>query len=99
MPANLKGYRLFPRAQRDLEEIWLYSFRQWSSVQADSYVSDILTACKELSEGGKIGLSTEDVRPGYWKYFSGSHTIYYKIADHHLDVIRILTKVVMLKRI
>jgi toxin ParE1/3/4 len=90
MPADLKGYKFFPRAQQDLEAIWLYTFQQWSSVQADSYVSDILSACERLSNGEKVGLNAADVRLGYWKYFSGSHVIYYRISDHYLTVVRIL---------
>lgn len=90
MSAKLKGYRLFPRAQQDLEEIWLYTFQQWSSVQADNYASEILATCKGLSDGEKVGLNAEDIRQGYWKYFSGSHTIYYKISGQHIVVVRIL---------
>lgn len=90
MPAKLAGYRLFPRAQQDLEEIWLYTLQQWSPTQADSYVSNILSACKALAAGEKIGLNASEIRKGYFKYFSTSHTIYYKISPQHLDVIRIL---------
>lgn len=90
MSAKLSGYRLSPRAQKDLEDIWLYTFQQWSPTQADSYVSDVLSACKGLVAGEKVGINAEDIREGYWKYFSGSHNIYYKISGSYLDVIRIL---------
>lgn len=90
MSDTLLGYRLSPRAQQDLEEIWLYTFRQWSPAQADSYVSDILSACDGLVSGEKIGLNADEIRAGYAKYFCGAHTIYYKISGHYLDVIRIL---------
>lgn len=90
MPVKLKGHRFSPRAQQDLEEIWLYTFHQWSPTQADSYVSDLLSACEGLATGEKIGLNADDIRVGYAKYFSGSHVIYYKISDQYLDVIRVL---------
>ena len=90
MAELLLGYRLSPLAQHDLEEIWLYTFHQWSSVQADSYVSDILAACDGLLAGEKIDLNANEIRAGYAKYFCGSHTIYYKISGEYLDVIRIL---------
>ena len=92
MPPKLTGYRLSPRAQQDLEEIWLYTFGQWSPIQADSYVTDLLSACEGLAIGEKVGISAEEIRKGYYKYFSGSHTIYYKITGEYLDVIRILHK-------
>jgi toxin ParE1/3/4 len=90
MSAKPGGYRLSPRALQDLEEIWLYTFQQWSATQANSYVSDILSACKGLVSGEKIGMNAEDIRNGYWKYFNGSHSIYYKFTGQHLDVMRIL---------
>ena len=31
-----KPYRLSPLAEADLEDIWLYTFRNWSMEQADS---------------------------------------------------------------
>ena len=90
MPAKVTGCRFTPLARQDLEEIWLYSFHHWSHAQADRYISDILTACDGLAAGEIIGLAASEIRPGYWKYFSGSHSIYYKISGPQLDIIRIL---------
>ncbi len=90
MSGRLLGYRVTPRAQQDLEEIWLYSLRQWSSAQADSYVSDVLAACQGLVTGEKIGVNAHALRAGYRKYLCGSHSIYYRISGSYLDVIRIL---------
>ena len=36
-----KLYQLTPLAEADLEEIWLYTFRNWSVEQADSYHRDL----------------------------------------------------------
>jgi toxin ParE1/3/4 len=90
MSAKLNNYRLSPRAKQDLEEIWLYTFTQWSFTQADSYISDLLSACHGLTTGEKLGVSAEDIRAGYFKHFCGSHAIYYTTSEHHLDIIRIL---------
>lgn len=90
MSVKRAGYRLSPRAQRDLEDIWLYTFQQWSLTQADNYISELLAACAGLAGGEKVGISADDIRQGYWKCFSGSHVIYYTISGQYLDVIRIL---------
>ena len=37
MPGSGRTYRLFPLAEADLEEIWLYTFNNWSLEQADKY--------------------------------------------------------------
>ncbi len=39
--SSLTAYRLTPAAQRDLEDIWLYTAQTWSMAQADRY-SDIM---------------------------------------------------------
>jgi toxin ParE1/3/4 len=36
-------YRLSPATEHDLENIWLYTCRQWAMQQADRYI-DMLTA-------------------------------------------------------
>ena len=90
MPRKAAGFRLSRRARQDLEDIWLYTFQQWSSAQADAYVADLLTACEGLASGEKIARSAHDIREGYHQYRSGSHSIYFKLSDTHVDVLRIL---------
>jgi len=84
-----RTYRLSPLSESDLEEIWLYTFRQWSSEQADKYHRGIMTAIEDLASGDKIGQRAY-VREGYWKYRVGKHVVFYRCSDDYLDVIRIL---------
>ena len=37
-----KSYALSPLAEIDLEDIWLYTFQNWSLAQADSYHRDLI---------------------------------------------------------
>ena len=82
-------YRLSPLAVNDLEEIWLYTIRQWSLEQADSYLRSIIAAIEGLAYGRNIAQKA-GIRKGYWKYKSGAHVIYFQSSDTYLDVIRIL---------
>ena len=59
-----------PLAMAGLEEIWLYTFRQWSWEQADDYHRGIMAAIEGLASRNRIGQRTE-VREGYWKYKVG----------------------------
>lgn len=86
---NNRIYRLSPLAEADLEDIWLYTFRQWSQEQADEYYGSIVLAIAGLASGRNVGQRT-DVREGYWKYKVGKHVIYFRSSDSYLDVIRIL---------
>ncbi|MBF0326519.1 type II toxin-antitoxin system RelE/ParE family toxin [Magnetospirillum moscoviense] len=89
MPAKGGGVRLTPRAEADLEEIWLYSFKTWSLEQADRYHTALVEAFRDLASGRKSGRAAE-VRAGMFKYPVGSHMLYYRIAETGLIVIRIL---------
>jgi toxin ParE1/3/4 len=84
-----KIYRLSPLAEADLEEIWLYTFRQWSPEQADDYLRNIIVSMEGLASGHKTGHRI-DVREGYWKYLVGAHVIYFRYTDAGIDVTRVL---------
>jgi len=89
MQNKRNNYRLSPLAEKDLEEIWLYSFTNWSLEKADEYHKNIVSAFEDLAQGTKIG-SAVDVRENYQKYIIGSHIIFYHFSDSNLKIIRIL---------
>ena len=89
MSASARPYRLSPLAQTDLEDIWLYTFENWSLEQADRYQNDVMAAIAELAQGTRTGRPV-GIREGYFKYAAGSHFIFYRQSDSSLDVIRVL---------
>ena len=89
MPGSKRAYRLSPLAETDLEEIWLYTFRQWSLEQADDYHNGIIAAIEGLADGSDVPQRT-DVREGYWKDKVGMHVLSFRCSDEYLDVVRIL---------
>lgn len=84
-----KSYALSPLAEIDLEDIWLYTFQNWSLAQADSYHRDLVTAFEGLASGTKRGRDV-DVRSDYLKCPVGSHMIYFRDRDDQIEVIRVL---------
>lgn len=83
--------RLSPQAERDLEEIWLYTFENWSADQADRYQNQIMAAIEGLANGSRRGRRIDDIRPGYRKLPVASHFLFYRITDAGaIDVIRVL---------
>lgn len=89
MAGKTRALRLTPKAEADLEEIWLYTFNTWSVDQAEQYHRDLMSTMAALAAGTKMGrIST--VRDGYWRYGAGSHVIFYRQSDVALDIIRIL---------
>lgn len=84
-----KSYALSPLVEIDLEEIWFYTFQNWSLAQADSYHRDLIATLNGLVSGTKRGRDV-DVRPNYLKCPVGSHMIYFRARGDQIEVIRIL---------
>lgn len=89
MSVMAKIYRLSPLAEADLEEIWLYTQKNWSTEQADTYYHGFVAAFEGLAAGTKHGRPAR-VLPDFQKYLCGSHVIYFLDHPDHLDIIRIL---------
>lgn len=86
MSQNKRSYRFSPLAEADLEEIWLYTFRQWSVEQAEEYHNAIIAGIEGLASGSNVPQRT-DVRDGYWKYRIGMHVLYFRCSDEYLAII------------
>ncbi|WP_170565769.1 type II toxin-antitoxin system RelE/ParE family toxin [Ruegeria atlantica] len=82
-------YLLSPLAETDLEEIWLYTAREWSVEQAQIYTDDIIATCEDLASGRKEGRRV-NIRGGYLKALVGRHMIYAQQRSAGLVVVRIL---------
>ncbi|RQS75562.1 type II toxin-antitoxin system RelE/ParE family toxin [Burkholderia sp. Bp8963] len=89
MAVKARQLRLTPLAESDLEEIWRYTFTNWSLEQADQYHRDLIETMEAFARGDKSGRVCT-VRDGYFRYAVGSHVVFYREAAYDLDVIRIL---------
>jgi toxin ParE1/3/4 len=82
-------YRLRQLAADDLEQIWLYSYRQWGAEQADKYLHALFARFTWLAEHPRLGKNRDDIKPGYFCFPEGRHLIFYLISDIGIDVIGI----------
>ncbi len=64
-----KPYRLSPLAEADLEKIWIYSAKNWSVEQADTYHRNLVATFEGLAMGTKRGRPA-DVLPDFQKHMS-----------------------------
>ncbi|KGE10506.1 type II toxin-antitoxin system RelE/ParE family toxin [Burkholderia gladioli] len=89
MPDKARAVRLTPLAEADLEDIWTYTFEQWSLEQAERYVGDLVEAFERLARGDWVGRSSR-ASDDYRRYLVGSHVVFYRETTTTLDVIRVL---------
>jgi len=75
----------------DLNDIWAYTFEQWSENQADKYYATIKFACKEIGENPNLGREYTEISKNLLGLKTGKHIIFYQlIAIDEIEVIRIL---------
>ncbi len=86
------NYLISKQAELDLENIWLYTFKEWSINQADYYLDLIIDEIEYISKNPKSGKDYNEIRKGYFRSRVKSHFIFYKInlQEENIEVIRIL---------
>ena len=83
----------------DLNNIWDYTFEQWSENQADKYYATLKFACKEIGENPDLGREYSGIRMNLFGLKSGKHIIFYHmITNDEIEVIRILHERMDLKK-
>jgi toxin ParE1/3/4 len=83
-------YRLTPAAQRDLDEIFDYTVREWGLEQAVAYAAVIEKACARLAKAPDLAQDCGYIRAGYRRAVVNRHAIYFRVDDYGVAVVRIL---------
>ena len=83
-------YVLSPQAQKSLKEIYRYSITTFGPDQARRYLAQLRDRMQWLAEQPHFGKQRDDIKQGYYSYFEGSHTIYYRLKPPHIEVIDVL---------
>ncbi len=93
-------YQLSRLANQDLENIWEYSFQNWSKKQADKYVKQIIIQIKKVCSNPGLGKQISTIKPHHRMIKINSHLIVYTVEDEILKVVRIvhLTKDIQNKK-
>lgn len=75
----------------DLNDIWFYTFQEWSEIQADKYYTNIKLACKSIGETPEIGREYNEIKKNLFGFKSQKHVIFYQfVSNDVIEVIRIL---------
>ncbi len=83
------SYRIRQLAEKDLEQIWLYTFHEWGIEQADKYIRLLIARFSWLSENQRLGKRRDDIKPGYYCFPEGRHLIFYMLSQDGIDIIGI----------
>lgn len=86
----MPGFRLTTLARSDMIGIGRYSEKSWGLNQRNAYLSQIDRCFHMLAENPSIGRSYGHIMPGCHAYPVNNHIIFYRMADHGIDILRIL---------
>jgi toxin ParE1/3/4 len=84
------SYRISVKATEDLENIWLYTFENWSQDQADRYLNLIFDEIEYVAAHPDAGKDYGHLRKGYRCVQVKAHLIFYKKGKASIEIIRIL---------
>ncbi|MCB9033376.1 MAG: type II toxin-antitoxin system RelE/ParE family toxin [Chitinophagales bacterium] len=86
------NYKISNEAKQDIENIWHYTFENWSLEQAERYLDLIIDEIEYIAKQPYYGKDCSDIRKGYLKSRIKSHFIFYKINEkqNEVEIIRIL---------
>ena len=79
------------KAIDDLNDIWNYTFEQWSENQANKYYDSLKTTCNELGENPELGREYFGISRNLLGFKTGKHIIFYHLTStNEVEIIRIL---------
>ena len=86
------------RAIDDLNNIWFYTFEEWSEKQADKYYATLEFTCMQIGENPQLGSEYKEISDNLLGLRTGKNIIFYQvISKDEIEIIRILHEQMDLK--
>jgi len=83
------NYKISVKAALDLEQIWVYTFENWSLEQADRYLHQIIEEIEYIANNPEVGKDFSYIRKNYKRTKVKSHFIFYRTTKI-VEIIRVL---------
>ncbi|MCR9256824.1 MAG: type II toxin-antitoxin system RelE/ParE family toxin [Alphaproteobacteria bacterium] len=85
-----RDIRLALRARQDLKNIARYGDRNFAARQSDTYRQRLEKQFAAIAENPYRFPAVDHIRPGFRRAVMQSHAIYFKVAEDHVLIIRVL---------
>lgn len=75
----------------DLNDIWRYTFKEWSKKQADKYYEMLEFGCKQIGKNPELGKRYDKISSKLLGLKINKHIIFYQcLNENEVEIIRIL---------
>ena len=86
----VKIFKVRKKADSDLQKIYIHSTKEFGTIRADKYIHDIENIFKNLAKNNQMGRDCSHIKPNLRSFPVETHTIYYKVQNYGVAIIRIL---------
>jgi toxin ParE1/3/4 len=86
----MPNYSLSNDADADVADIARYTLAKFGERQVIKYIATLERTFQLLADFPKMGLVTDELRPGLHRFPNQSHMIFYTIAVDHILIVRVL---------
>ncbi|WP_339754392.1 type II toxin-antitoxin system RelE/ParE family toxin [uncultured Marinobacter sp.] len=86
----MASYRLSKRADEDFESIYLFGLLNFGLIQADAYADGLEERFEQIAAQPDLYPAIEHVKAGYRLSVYQSHSIYYRVGQIGVVIVRIL---------
>ena len=83
-------YELSNKADEDLHEIYLFSRQRCGGAKADACLLAFEERFSVLASQPGLGRRIDHIRPGYFRSEHVSHSIFYRLTENGIIVMRVL---------
>ncbi len=86
----MAAYKLSQKAEEDLWHIYDWGVRKHGETQADIYYHAIFDRFDKIAEQPNLYQAVDYIHEGYRRSVFGKHSIYYRVSDRTIEIMRIL---------
>lgn len=86
----MERYRLSEAADEDLDRLYDYGILKYGLERAESYIAGMISRFDEIALHPNLYPAVDSIRKGYRRCVYGAHSIYYRILDNEILIVRIL---------
>ena len=90
MTARMRSYRLSNEACSDLIAIARYGDERFGAANSDRYRDQLTSHFELLARQPLLFPAVDHIREGYRRSICGVHSVYYRIADGGVAIMRII---------
>lgn len=84
-------FSLTEKAKDDLKQIARFTQKRWGKEQRNTYLKSLDDCFHQLSDNPATGRPCDEIKPGYYKFPTGSHVVYYRAqTEDRIEIVRVL---------